>query len=508
MFSPVFAYFSCINMISFAIWDQWDDETKSLFCHNYGDLPYLLEVKVDEQLFRAITQFWNPAYNCFTFGRVDLVPTIEEYTALLHCPRVQIYRIYSRAAYVPAFWKKLMSITGMSEEWVTARIKQNGEYKCIPWRNLRDLILTHPDASKKTDVFALSFYGLMLFPKALGHVDEAVIDFFDRLSKGATPVPAILAETFRSLNACRRSREGRFVGCAQLLLVWLHSHFWKVNKVSCRIFTYNYSPLKEIVTTPRRDDVLEENWIALLQNLQEEGIEWKAPWFIPNEILFRCGNFDWFPLLGIWGAIGYALLLVLRQYETKQFIPTTHGLAQCEFQYKGENYKKKVKEISTAWNQIQRMKKLTVGPRTTPEYSEWISERINDNIPGPRMEGIRSMEEYLRIVPSELEIIKQDFERKNRDLEKKIEQLEEEKMHLKLDADIQKMEAEKQRKRKSKAEEDLDSLKMDSKKMRISMKTTGLGKTQSSGNGKFKLKGQEPISGRENFESLKLRKRL
>ncbi|MBA0612898.1 hypothetical protein Godav_013444, partial [Gossypium davidsonii] len=25
---------------------------------------------------------------------------------------------------------------------------------------------------------------------------------------------------------------------------------------------------------------------------------------IPEEILYRCGDFDWVPLLGIWGAIG------------------------------------------------------------------------------------------------------------------------------------------------------------------------------------------------------------
>ncbi|KAA3455604.1 myosin heavy chain-like [Gossypium australe] len=444
-----------------AIWDQWNDETKGSFCQIYGDLPYLLNVKVDEQLFRAITQFWNPAYNCFTFGKVDLVPTIEEYTALLHCPRVQADRIYSRATYVPAFWKKLMSITGMSEQWITARIKQKGECKCIPWRNLRDLILTHPDISKRVDVFALSIYGLMLFPRI----------------KGATPVPAILAETFRSLNACRKSGEGRFVGCAQLLLVWFHSHFWKVDKVPCRAFTYNYAPLKEIAATPRRDDVSEENWIALLKNLQEGDIEWRAPWFIPNEILFRCGSFDWVPLLGVWGATGYAPLLVLRQYGSRQFIPVTHGLAQCDFPYKGENYKKRVKEISTAWNQVCRMKKLTAGSRTTPEYSVWISRRINDNTPGPSLEDERSVEEYLQVIPSEMEIIKQDFEKQNRELEKRIEQLEEENMYLELDVEVQKMEAKKQKKGKNKAEEDLDSLKTDYKKMRMSMRTAGLGKT-------------------------------
>ncbi|MBA0848858.1 hypothetical protein Goshw_008001 [Gossypium schwendimanii] len=40
----------------------------------------------------------------------------------------------------------------------------------------------------------------------------------------------------------------------------------------------------------------------------------KAPWMVPDEILYRCGDFDWVPLLGIWGAVNYASLLVLKQY--------------------------------------------------------------------------------------------------------------------------------------------------------------------------------------------------
>ncbi|MBA0787419.1 hypothetical protein Gotri_026011 [Gossypium trilobum] len=87
-----------------------------------------------------------------------------------------------------------MNITGMSEERVTARIKQNGDSKCIPWKNLKDLILAHPNTRKKIDVFALSIYGLVVFPKTLRHVDET------------------------------------------LLLAWFHSHFWKVDKVLYRVF--------------------------------------------------------------------------------------------------------------------------------------------------------------------------------------------------------------------------------------------------------------------------------
>ncbi|KAL1125775.1 hypothetical protein V6Z11_A13G066200 [Gossypium hirsutum] len=424
-----------------------------------------------------MAQFWNLAYSCFTFGKVDLVPTVEEYTALLRCPKVQVDKVYSKAASAPAFVKKLMSITRMSEQWVTARIQQKGDGRCILCVSLRDLIVAHPDTKRKFDVFALSSYGLVIFPKALRHIDEAVVDFFDRLDKGVTPVPTILVETFRSLSACRRASEGRFIGCAQLLLAWFHSHFWKVDKVSYRVFFNSYSSLKEIAAMSRRDDISEENWIALLRNLQEEDVEWRAHWFVPDEILYRCESFDWVPLLGIWGAAGYAPLLVLRQYRSRQLVPVKHRLAQSEFAYKEKNYNKKVQEISDAWKQTRRMKRLAVGPMTTLEYDGWLSKRVNDNIPESSLEDVRTMEEYFQVIPSELKIVKRDFEERNTELGKKIKQLEEEKMHLRLDVDVQKLEVKKLRKGKRKAEEDLDSLKTDYKKLRMSMGTAGLGKT-------------------------------
>ncbi|MBA0672975.1 hypothetical protein Goklo_024151, partial [Gossypium klotzschianum] len=195
---------------------------------------------------------------------------------------------------------------------------------------------------KRFDVFTLSIYRLIIFPKPLGYIDDAILDLFDQLDKRVTPIPTILAETFRSLNACRRVGEGRFIG--------------------------NYSPLKEFVAMPRRGNIFEEKWMAILQSLQDEDVEWKALWMISDEILYRCGNLDWVPLLGIWGVIGYTRQLVLRQYKSRQFTPVMQGLAQCDFAYKDDNYKKKVREISNAWNQNHRMKRFTANPMRTPEY--------------------------------------------------------------------------------------------------------------------------------------------
>ncbi|KAL1142523.1 hypothetical protein V6Z11_A11G101600 [Gossypium hirsutum] len=385
------------------IWASWNEGIKQLFYQNYSDVSYLLDIRVDKNLFQALVQFWNSAYKCFTFGEVDLVPTIEEYTTLLRCPKIQVRKTYARVFSSQTFVKKLMSISGMSEPWVTIQIQQKGD----------NLILTHPDERKRVDIFALSIYELVIFPKALRHVDEAVIDLFDRLEKGITPVPAIFAETFRSLSSCRKTGKGRFIG----------------------FFSEGYFPLKEEAAIQRREDISEEKWMDILQNLKEGDIEWRAYWMVSDEIMYRCGNFNWVPLLRIWGATGHTPLLALRQYKSRQFVPTTYGLAQSEFSFKGAHYKKRVRELSDAWKQTYWMKRLAVSSIVTPEYSECL------------------------------------------ELRKKIEQLEEEKMHLRLDADVQRSEAEKWRKGKTKAEEDLNSLKTDYKKLRLSTKTAGLGKT-------------------------------
>ncbi|XP_052484790.1 uncharacterized protein LOC105795679 [Gossypium raimondii] len=142
---------------------------------------------------------------------------------------------------------------------------------------------------------------------------------------------------------------------------------------------------------------------------------------------------------------------------------------------------------------------------TTPEYHGWRSKRINDNIPGPREDCVRSIEEHLQIVPSELEIIKQDFEKRSLELERKIEKLEEEKMHLGLDVDIHKLEAEKLRKGKSKAEEDLDSLKTDYKKLRLSLRTAGLGKTSEQWRQEVKEEKAKIVQWEKKFQDARAR---
>ncbi|MFQ6628847.1 hypothetical protein Gotur_007663 [Gossypium turneri] len=51
-----------------------------------------------------------------------------------------------------------MNITGMSKQWITARIKQKGD---------------------------CNIYSLVVFPKALGYIDEAILTCSIELTKGS-----------------------------------------------------------------------------------------------------------------------------------------------------------------------------------------------------------------------------------------------------------------------------------------------------------------------------------
>ncbi|KAG8502287.1 hypothetical protein CXB51_002074 [Gossypium anomalum] len=126
------------------------------------------------------------------------------------------------------------------------------------------------------------------------------------LKQGINPVPTILAETFRSLSICRRKGEESYL-----------EKEW-----------------------PK--EVTEQYWVSVFQNLRAEDVTWRAPWIRPSLLLYKVGNQDWVPLLGLWGGVGYAPLMVQRQFSSRQFIPVTGGLAQSEFAFAGEGYMRRV----------------------------------------------------------------------------------------------------------------------------------------------------------------------
>ena len=130
------------------IWDNWDRNMKEAFTKKYGDIAVLLRVQLDDGWLQAVAQLWNPTYRCFTFNQQDLVPTIDEYTALLNIERAKFDWIYCKALSLPLFKKRLRQILGAIEAWVDSHIKVKGSSECISWANLNEAMANIFDQKK------------------------------------------------------------------------------------------------------------------------------------------------------------------------------------------------------------------------------------------------------------------------------------------------------------------------------------------------------------------------
>ncbi|PPD71362.1 hypothetical protein GOBAR_DD31756 [Gossypium barbadense] len=176
------------------------------------------------------------------------------------------------------FKKKLMKLTGMTDIWAEKQIKKKNEVSCVPWFSLQELVQNHPDVLKRVNLFALAIYGLIVFPKVLGHVEVTVVDFLERLS-----------------------------------------HFWKVECTHFHMFSKTFTPLEAHLEKDWPKDIIEQHWVSLL---------------------------------GLWGGVGYALLMIQRLFTLGQFALVTDGLAQSEFAFTGEGYMKRVRDTANSWRKI------------------------------------------------------------------------------------------------------------------------------------------------------------
>ncbi|KAG8482674.1 hypothetical protein CXB51_023949 [Gossypium anomalum] len=396
------------------VWNQWDSDTRGIFTERYGDIAHLITIRVDEQLIQAMVRFWDPAYQCFTFNQEDMTPTIEEYAALLRIDNVQLGKIYVKEPKPMTFKKKLVRLTDMTDAWAEKQIKKKNETICIPWSSLRESVLSHPDILKRVNLFALAIYGLVIFSKVLGHLEVAVFDFFERLKQGVNLVLTILAKTFRSLK-----------------------------RTPFHMFSKTFALLEAYLKKEWPKEVTEQHWISVFQNLRAEDITWRAPWIRPSVLLYKCGGQDWVPLLGLWGGVGYAPLLVQRQFSLRQFIPATGGLAQFEFAF--------------------------------ADYDIWRKQRVSSQQISST--NYTAQNPFLEELPSELEIARQEFEREKAKLSRDLSTLQEENYQLKIEVQVERSRTEKVQREAEIMRNDLRDLHLENKKLRNTIKNSGLGKS-------------------------------
>ena len=131
---------------------------KDVFFRKYGRLVEIARVEVLSPTVRALVHFWDPDYRCFSFGSIDLYPTVEEYGLLTEFPN-NLYRIYLplRSDKIIPKLSKLLKISNLK----TFLEKNTTSLK---WRML-EIELEKKSGLEKQRLIALGIFGLVLFPK-------------------------------------------------------------------------------------------------------------------------------------------------------------------------------------------------------------------------------------------------------------------------------------------------------------------------------------------------------
>ncbi|XVF32062.1 hypothetical protein REPUB_Repub17cG0049600 [Reevesia pubescens] len=430
-------------------------EKRAAFTERYSNISLLLPIKVNRELIEAVVQFWDPSHRYFILNGNDMAPTIEEYSTLLWVHSTIPNKIYWKEQKKPKYRKWIGKILGMEGEKIKCSTK--GESFGISWKTLKPYVAESNREEYSIEMFALAIYGLVIFPKVLGHVEMVVVDFFGQMDgKKINHVPSILVETIRTLNFCCRKGKCRLITCTQLLYIWIQSHFWGKPKIL--IFPYTCIPIREFYKKEWSKGITKEQWVASFQSLDSKDITWKAPWMTTSSFIYKCGENPWVPLTGLWGIVSYALLLVRRQFGSQQFIPMTHGLNTLEFEYKGEGYSVKLHKVIESWKEIHESAPGTFSDKTTPEYSKWRNKRVCDA--SIHSEEFAQPLDFLpRAVLSDADLVKQELEAKKTEWECEKTKLVEEATFAKYDTMIKTAELERTAKELEVTRGDLENSK-------------------------------------------------
>ncbi|MBA0857206.1 hypothetical protein Goshw_008965 [Gossypium schwendimanii] len=167
-------------------------------------------------------------------------------------------------------------------------------YRCFMFNemdmsNIRDA-MGKANGDRHLSLFAFAIYGLIVFPKALGYVSVELADFLFHIEKVVNLTPEVLAETIISLNFIRRKGDRRFLGCTQLLFIWMKSHFRCLYKHFRQVFIPLTRPIKEFLESEWPPNQSIEEWVQNLSALTCQEIERRVPWMIRSTVLIGCGG--------------------------------------------------------------------------------------------------------------------------------------------------------------------------------------------------------------------------
>ncbi|KAJ1399774.1 hypothetical protein SESBI_30077 [Sesbania bispinosa] len=370
-------------------------EARSCFEKKYGRILDLLFISVEKPVLSALVQFWSPSLRCFELLDFDLVPTIEEYEVMIRLPireRVVVYLYEGRHVEE----KKVARMIGISADEM--KLEKRGSVQGLK----KSFLETHLETLAKqgdwgcfNKTLALAIYGLVLFPFTPDLVDHATMDvFYQYETVGANPIPAILADTFISLEICQQKKGGMLRCCSHMLQVWIIAHIYDAD-YRCTM----PDPLRSFHCIRLKKQEAWE-WKKEFFNLDLRSFTWVCPWYFPEDIIVSCGDFPNVPLIGPRGCVAYTPAMALRQFKRTQIKPKDKQLGGLSFLYGGTHHFK-LQAMMSWGNQGLLHLLITRSGEEKGGYKAISSKRIACN-----KEASEETIKTLELMNSQLEIMK------------------------------------------------------------------------------------------------------
>ena len=94
-----------------------------------------------------------------------MIPTIEEFKALLHIETPNPNKIFWKKMKGVRFIKKMSQIRGLDATIIGQMKSQKGKSECLLWDFVKKFLAKYEAKERVFNVFAMDIYGMAIFPK-------------------------------------------------------------------------------------------------------------------------------------------------------------------------------------------------------------------------------------------------------------------------------------------------------------------------------------------------------
>ncbi|KAK5842463.1 hypothetical protein PVK06_004824 [Gossypium arboreum] len=136
---------------------------------------------------------------------------------------------------------------------------------------------------------------------------------------------------------------------------------------------------------------------------------------------------------------------------------------------------KRVRDTAKSWKKIHLIELALYADTLTQDYDIWRKQRVNSQQISSTNYTVQNP--FSEEMPSKLEMARQEFEREKAKMSRDLSALQEQNYQLKIDVQIERSRTEKVQKEAEVVRNDLRDLHLENKKLRSTIKNSGLGKS-------------------------------